>query len=49
MHRDLKLENVLIHETAEGMILKIGDFGWACQYINDKKNILCGTPECIMH
>ncbi len=49
IHRDLKLENVLINETGEGMILKIGDFGWACQCIDEKKNILCGTPECIIY
>ena len=48
IHRDLKLENVLIDETEEGIVLKIGDFGWACQCINDKKNTLCGTPECIV-
>ena len=46
IHRDLKLENILINETDEGLTLKIGDLGWATQCINEKKTILCGTPEC---
>lgn len=47
IHRDLKLENVMVDEDEGQPILKLGDFGWACQYFNEKRKTLCGTPECI--
>ncbi|CAD8193512.1 unnamed protein product [Paramecium octaurelia] len=41
IHRDLKLENVFLHEDGT---YKLGDFGWAT-YINKVEPILCGTTE----
>jgi hypothetical protein len=29
-------------------VIKLADFGWSCQYFNDKRTTLCGTPECIL-
>ncbi|CAD8123483.1 unnamed protein product [Paramecium sonneborni] len=41
IHRDLKLENVFLHEDGT---YKLGDFGWAT-YIDKVEPILCGTTE----
>ena len=46
MHRDLKLENIMLIEEDNKLVVKISDFGWVCQYFNGKKNTLCGTPDC---
>lgn len=48
MHRDLKLENIIIEDNKEnnGYVLKLCDFGCACQYFSEKRKTLCGTPEC---
>jgi serine/threonine protein kinase len=43
MHRDLKLENILVDETG---YLKIIDYGLAKSLQNKKLSLtLCGTPE----
>ena len=42
VYRDIKPENLLIDK--EGHI-KITDFGFAKQLINDRTYTLCGTPE----
>jgi len=41
VHRDLKLENILVAQTGE---LKLTDFGFA-KYIKYRSWTLCGTPE----
>ncbi|CAD8205030.1 unnamed protein product [Paramecium octaurelia] len=41
VHRDIKLDNILVHEDGT---YKISDFGWATQ-ISQIKPILCGTTE----
>jgi len=43
---DLKLENILIDKDDN---LKIGDFGWAVHNINNSRNTICGTIDCISH
>lgn len=46
IHRDLKLDNILIEETNGKKIPKIIDFGFAIQVGSNKKlNIFCGTPS----
>lgn len=42
MHRDLKLENILLTETN----LKLADFGWSSAD-DSYRNTFCGTPEYI--
>jgi len=42
MHRDIKLENILLFDND---LIKLSDFGWACQCL-DKKDTICGTPDC---
>ena len=47
VHRDLKLENILINEDANNLI-KIIDFGFSTSVRPDQKlSIYCGTP-CYM-
>ncbi len=48
MHRDIKLENIILQEDESGILFcKLADFGWACKYFSEKRSTLCGTPECI--
>lgn len=46
MHRDLKLQNILLTEKSENAILKLADFGLAKRYDNkeDLFDTTCGTP-----
>uniref|UniRef100_T1G2G9 Protein kinase domain-containing protein n=1 Tax=Helobdella robusta TaxID=6412 RepID=T1G2G9_HELRO len=46
IHRDIKFENVLIHEDSSGSKLKICDFGLACEF-SDRLTVICGTPHFI--
>lgn len=41
IHRDIKLGNILRHED----VVKLGDFGLACNYRTDDVKQLCGTPN----
>lgn len=46
MHRDLKLQNILLTERSENATLKLADFGLAKRYDNkeDLFATTCGTP-----
>jgi serine/threonine-protein kinase ULK2 len=46
MHRDLKLQNILLTEKSEETILKLADFGLAKRQETkeDLFNTICGTP-----
>ncbi len=48
VHRDLKPENLLV-DTAAGSILKLADFGLACEkqgeYIKVRLPCCCGSPK----
>ena len=42
IHRDIKLENILIHENGK---IKLTDFGWSNYIIDDEiRDTFCGTP-----
>lgn len=49
LHRDLKLENILVNKTENShkieYNIKITDFGCSCQYFNKKRSSLYGTAE----
>eukprot|EP00002_Diphylleia_rotans_P028335 TRINITY_DN571_c0_g2_i2.p1 TRINITY_DN571_c0_g2~~TRINITY_DN571_c0_g2_i2.p1 ORF type:complete len:366 (-),score=68.82 TRINITY_DN571_c0_g2_i2:259-1356(-) len=42
LHRDLKLENVLL--TGGDKIAKVSDFGLSCIERSDDSHVICGTP-----
>ncbi|XP_016531120.1 serine/threonine-protein kinase pim-2-like isoform X2 [Poecilia formosa] len=44
-HRDIKVENILIETTAEGLQVYLIDFGLSCFDDRRKHELLCGTPE----
>ena len=42
IHRDIKLENVLLHEDGK---IKLTDFGWSNYICDDEvRDTFCGTP-----
>ena len=46
VHRDLKLDNVLIDQKGDEFIVKLIDFGFATKCNKDEKlNSKCGTPQ----
>ena len=44
MHRDLKLENVMVDQHGGEMICKITDFGFAAEVSSEKESSMVGTP-----
>ena len=44
VHRDIKPQNILIVETADGPLVKLADFGLARQSDNNKFDEFCGSP-----
>jgi len=44
LHRDLKLGNMFLSDQ---MVVKIGDFGLASAFIDNKAGSMCGTPNYI--
>ena len=46
IHRDIKLENILRHNTIDGVIIKIADLGFAKQLDSDTDYTFTniGTP-----
>lgn len=43
MHRDIKLENILMTSDSDDTSFKIGDFGLSCEVINTRF-LRCGSP-----
>lgn len=46
IHRDLKLQNILLTEKSETAMIKLADFGLAKRYETDEDlfETACGTP-----
>jgi serine/threonine protein kinase len=44
MHRDLKLENILMASDDDETRIKIADFGFACKMTPENLSMNCGTP-----
>ena len=49
MHRDYKLDNILLNSVDEGHLdIRVADFGLACEVPHGKKLFRnCGTPTYI--
>lgn len=48
MHRNIKLDNILLHPTPTGMEMKLTGFSLACKSDNHSKHVQkCGTPGYI--
>ncbi|MFT5356418.1 MAG: serine/threonine protein kinase [Polyangiales bacterium] len=50
VHRDLKAENVVVHEGVDGLVAKVCDFGMVKMLNEDgtaitAEGLVCGTPE----
>ena len=48
MHRDLKLENILLLDEARDAPIKIADFGLSKNFApNDVLSTMCGSPQYV--
>ncbi len=48
VHRDLKLENILLLDEAHDAPVKIADFGLSkCYAANDVLSTMCGSPQYV--
>ena len=47
MHRDLKLENLLLTTPEDITHVKIADFGLAKKAAESAMNTICGTPQYV--
>jgi len=47
VHRDLKLENLLLTKKGDLSTIKIADFGLAKKYAQSQLSTICGTPQYV--
>ena len=47
VHRDLKLENLLLSKPGDVRSIKIADFGLAKKYGHAQLSTICGTPQYV--